>query len=62
MGGGGRGPTARKRSGFFLVLNLFHSLQRGSNDFITELQRGSSIFQEGVQLHPGGGGGGGSKC
>ena len=45
QGGGGPGPTARKQSGqrcfffvffrFFLVLNLFYSLQRGSNGFIT---------------------------
>ena len=43
----------------FLVLNLFNSLQRGSNGFIT----GKTIlFQdpEGVQHFPGGGGG--SKC
>ena len=36
---GGPGPTARKQSEqivlFFLVLNLFYSLQRGSNGLIT---------------------------
>ena len=41
-GGGGPGPMARKQSrqpfffSFFLVLNKFYSLQRGSNGFITE--------------------------
>ena len=41
-GGGGRCPTARKQSGqyFFLVINLFYSLQSGSNGFITEGRRG----------------------
>ena len=41
-GGGGRGPMARKQSGqcFFLVINLFYSLQSGSNGFITEGRRG----------------------
>ena len=36
--GGGPGPTARKQPGqrFILVLNLFYSLQRGYNGFITE--------------------------
>ena len=47
----------------FLVLNLFYSLQRGSNGFNTEK---TILFQdpEGVQHFPGGGGGGGggSKC
>ena len=67
--GGGRGPTARKQSGqwFFLVINLFYSLQSGSNGFITEGRRGSNFFQGvGVskETHitcdfPGGGGGGG---
>ena len=39
---GGPGPMARKQHGqrffsvFFLVLNLFYSLQEGSNGFITE--------------------------
>ena len=56
-GGGGRGPTARKQSVFFLVLNLFYSLQRGSNDFITE--GGPAFSKRGVKLLPGGGGGGG---
>ena len=46
-GGGGRGPTARKQSGqcIFLVINLFYSLQSGSNGFITEGRRGSNFFQ-----------------
>ena len=47
-GGGGRGPTARKQSGqcfFFLVINLFYSLQSGSNVFFTEGGRGSNFFQ-----------------
>ena len=45
-GGGGRGPTARKQSGqCFLVINLFYSLQSGSNGFITEGRRGSEFFQ-----------------
>ena len=46
-GGGGRGPTARKQPGqcFFLVINLFYSLQSGSNGFITEGRRGSNFFQ-----------------
>ena len=45
-GGGGRGPTARKQSGqCFLVINLFYSLQSGSNGFITEGMRGSNFFQ-----------------
>ena len=40
-GGGGSGPMVRKQSGcvfwvFFSVLNLFYSLQRWSNGFITE--------------------------
>ena len=41
-GGGGRCPTSRKQSGqyFFLVINLFYSLQSGSNGFITEGRRG----------------------
>ena len=51
-GGWGRGSTARKQSGqCFLVINLFYSLQSGSNGFITE-----GRTQEGVQLLPGGGG------
>ena len=66
-GGGGRGTTVRKQSGqCFLVINLFYSLQSGSNGFITEGRRGSNFFQGvGVskETHitcdfPGGGGGG----
>ena len=45
-GGGGRGPTASKQSGqCFFVINLFYSLQSGSNGFITEGRRGSNFFQ-----------------
>ena len=47
--GGGRGPTARKQSGqcfFFLVINLFYSLQSGSNGFYRGGGgRGSNFFQ-----------------
>ena len=51
---------------FFLGINLFYSLQSGSNGFITEGRRGSNFFQ-GVGVcketditcdFPGGGGGG----
>ena len=66
-GGGGRGSPARKQSEqcFFLVINLFYSLQSGSNGFITKGRRGSNFFQGvGVskETHitfdfPGGGGG-----
>ena len=59
--GGGQGPTARKRSGqrffvVFVILNLFYSLQRGSNSVITEK---TILFQgsRGVQHCQGGGGG-----
>ena len=63
-GGGGPGPTARKQPGrlfvcVFSVLNLFYSLHRGSNGFITEKtvlfqgSRGGPTFSRG---------GGGSKC
>ena len=63
---GGPGPTAIKQSEQrFLVLNLFYSLQRGSNGFITEKtilfkgSRGGPTFSRvGVQLFPEGGGGG----
>ena len=58
---GGVGPTTRKQSGQrFLLPNLFYSLQRGSNGFITEKtilfqgSRGGPTFSRG-----GGGGGGG---
>ena len=58
-GGGG------SRQCFFLVINLFYSLQSGSNGFITEGRRGSNFFQGvGVSKEtritcdfPGGGGG-----
>ena len=67
-GGRGRGPTGQKTvwTMFFLVINLFNSLQSGSNDFITEGRRGTNFFQGvGVskETHitydfPGGGGSG----
>ena len=68
-GGGGSKPDGQKTvwTMFFLVINLFYSLQSGSNGFITEGRRGSNFFQGvGVskETHitcdfPGGGGGGG---
>ena len=53
--GGGPGLTSRKQSGqrFFLVLNLFYSLQRVSDGFITE-KTILSKNPEGVQHFPGG--------
>ena len=66
-GGGGGSLTARKQSDnvffvvcFILVLNLFYSLQRGSNGFITEktiLFKGSGVFNFSRGM-----GGPGSKC
>ena len=62
-GGGGRGPTL---DNVFLVINLFYSLQSGSNGFITEGRRGSNFFQgvgcpkKPLNLWFSGGGGGGS--
>ena len=66
-GGGGSRPDGQKTvwTMFFLVINLFYSLQRGSNGFITEGRRGSNFFQGvGVSKEtditcdfPGGGGG-----
>ena len=56
-GGGGGRPDGQKTIWFFLVLNLFYSLQRGSNDFITEGD--PAFFQEGG---PTSSGSGGSKC
>ena len=46
-GGGGRGPDGQKTvlTLFFLVINLFYSLQSGSNGFTTEGRRGSNFFQ-----------------
>ena len=66
-GGGGRGGE-NSVDNVFLVINLFYSLQSGSNGFITEGRRGSNFFQGvGVSKEtditcdfPGGGGGGGS--
>ena len=56
---GGGSLTARKQPGqhffFLLVLNLFYSLQKGSNGFITEKpilfkgSRGSNFSRGGVQ-------------
>ena len=61
-GGGGPGPTTRKQCGhrFLLFFNLFYSLQRGSNGFMTEktilfqLLRERLTFSRRVQLFPGG--------
>ena len=46
-GGGGSRPNGQKTvwTMFFLVINLFYSLQSGSNGFITEGRRGSNFFQ-----------------
>ena len=67
-GGGGGGGEARRPenslNNFFLVINLFYNLQRGSNSFITEGRRGSNFFQwvgVSIETHitcdfPGGGG------
>ena len=58
MGGVGGGEARRPENDLvFLVLNLFYSLQRGSNDFITEGD--PAFFQEGG---PTSSGSGGSKC
>ena len=50
-GGGGSRPAGQKTvwAMFFLVINLFYSLQCGSNGFYYRVE-------EGVQLLPGGGG------
>ena len=51
VGGGGGGGGSRPDGQitvwtmFFLVINLFYSLQSGSNGFITEGRRGSNFFQ-----------------
>ena len=46
--GGGGGVEARRPENspdnVFLVINLFYSLQSGSNGFITEGRRGSNFF------------------
>ena len=48
-GWGGGGVEARRPENsldnVFLVINLFYSLQSGSNGFITEGRRGSNFFQ-----------------
>ena len=56
-GGGGGGDSRRPENSLnnvFLVINLFYSLQSGSNGFITEGRRGSNFFQGmgGVQRNP----------
>ena len=48
--GGGGGVEARRPENsldnvFFFAINLFYSLQSGSNGFITEGRRGSNFFQ-----------------
>ena len=57
QGNGGPGLLARKQPGQrFLVLNLFYSLQRGSNSFVTEK---TILFQGsrgGLTFSMGGGG------
>ena len=66
-----RGPRTFCQFYMYLVLNLFYTLQRGSNGFIAETNftyilpesREVHYFPgEGVQLLPGAGGGEGSKC
>ena len=42
-GGGGRG-SENSLDNVLLVINLFYSLQSGSNGFITEGRRGSNFF------------------
>ena len=58
-GGGGVKPDGQKTvwmTLLFLILNLFYSLQRGSNGFITEKtilfqgSRGGPTFSRGVQM------------
>ena len=49
-GGGGEGGIEARRpvtslDNVFLVINLFYSLQSGSNGFVTEGRRGSNFFQ-----------------
>ena len=57
-GGGGMVEARRPENGLdnvFLAINLFYSLQSGSNGFITEgRRRGSNFFQGvgGVQRNP----------
>ena len=62
---GGGGVEARRPENsldnVFLVINLFYSLQSGSNCFITEGRRGSNFFQgvgvsEETDIFQGGGG------
>ena len=54
-GGGGSRPDGQETvwTMFFIVINLFYSLQSGSNGFITEGRRGStSSMGGGVQRDP----------
>ena len=63
-GGGGKQPE-NSLDNVFLVLNLFYSLQRGSNGFITEktilfqgCREGPTFSRGGPTFSMGGGGGG----
>ena len=68
--GGGYGSDGQKTACFlcavFLILNLFNSLQRGSNGVVTEktiISQESNIFKGGGgPTFSWGGGGGGFKC
>ena len=53
-GGWVEAPPENSLDNVFLVINLFYSLQSGSNGFITEGRRGSNFFQGvgGVQRNP----------
>ena len=53
-GGWGGGVEARRPENSLLVINLFYSLQSGSNGLFTEGRRGSNFFQGvgGVQRNP----------
>ena len=64
-GAGGNMRGSRNFCQFYLVLSLFYSKQRGSNNFIARKtililyqgSRGVHYFRGGVKLFPGGGGG-----
>ena len=45
VGGGGEVEARRPENSLDNVINLFFSLQSGSNGFITEGRRGSNFFQ-----------------
>ena len=51
-GGGGGGVEARRPENSLDAINLFYSLQSGSNGFITEGRRGSNFFREGGPKKP----------